>query len=165
MYIAHGTADTTVPMRQRTKLHDALAAAGVPHTYVEVAGAGHGPLGSATEAASRAFLLAELTRRFGDADRNGLVNLFDFNILAQHFGQSGGWRQGDFDASGVIDLIDFNLLAQNFGLSAGTDGTVDPSDWGALAAAAVPEPVAVTVPFAAAGLLHRFCRARRQPRV
>jgi acetyl esterase/lipase len=115
MFIAHGTNDTSVPIRQSTKLHDALTSAGVPHVYREVAGAGHGPLGASTEADSRAFLLAELTRPFGDADRNGLVNSDDFNILAANFGGPGGWRQGDFDANGFVNSDDFNLLAQNFG--------------------------------------------------
>lgn len=41
-YITHGTDDTTVPKAQSTKLANALAAAGVPHTYDMVAGAGHG---------------------------------------------------------------------------------------------------------------------------
>jgi acetyl esterase/lipase len=115
LFIAHGTGDTLVPLRQSTKLHDALTLDGVPHEYREVIGAGHGNLGSTTDAAAGAFLIAELTRPFGDANRDGLVNLSDFNILAANFGQSGGWRQGDFNSDGMIDLGDFNLLAANFG--------------------------------------------------
>jgi len=41
-YISHGTMDATVPMGQSTKLAAALLADGVPHTYNQVAGAGHG---------------------------------------------------------------------------------------------------------------------------
>src|SRR5687768_14432229 len=36
MYVAHGTADRVVPLRQSTKLRDALSANGVPHSYNEV---------------------------------------------------------------------------------------------------------------------------------
>jgi len=41
-YIAHGTADTSVPIAQSTKLAAALQNAGVAHTYNQVSGAGHG---------------------------------------------------------------------------------------------------------------------------
>lgn len=41
-YVAHGTIDTSVPMAQSTRLAVALQNAGVPHTYNQVDGAGHG---------------------------------------------------------------------------------------------------------------------------
>ncbi len=41
-YIAHGTADTSVPLAQSTKLAAALQSAGIEHTYNQVSGAGHG---------------------------------------------------------------------------------------------------------------------------
>ena len=56
----------------------------------------------------------------GDADRNGTVNLDDFNILALNFGTSGKvFSQGNFsyDAAGNVDLDDFNVLAGKFGTS------------------------------------------------
>ena len=136
MYVAHGTADTVVPLRQSTKLRDALLAAGVPHVYNEVAGAGHGALGAATEAAARALLVAELTRPFGDATRDGQVNLDDFNVLAANFGQGNrGWRQGDFTADGIVNLDDFNLLAGNFGFAGGAPITLR----------SIPEPLNVAL--------------------
>ncbi len=135
MFVAHGTSDRVVPLRQSTKLRDALTGAGVPHTYREVAGAGHGALGAATEAAARDFIVAELTRPFGDADRNGAVNLADFNILAANFGSTGGWRQGDFNSDGLVNLADFNLLAANFGGVGGGAGAL---------ASMLPEPGALT---------------------
>jgi acetyl esterase/lipase len=131
MYVAHGTADTLVPLRQSTRLHDALTTAGVPHGYNEVVGAGHGALGASTEAAARAMLVAELARPFGDATRDGRVNLDDFNVLAANFGHNNrGWRQGDFTADGIVNLDDFNLLAANFGFT-GAAPTID---------AFIPEP-------------------------
>jgi agmatine/peptidylarginine deiminase len=52
----------------------------------------------------------------GDANRDGRVNLDDFNILAGNFGQSPRtFSQGDFNYSGNVNLDDFNLLASRFG--------------------------------------------------
>jgi hypothetical protein len=48
--------------------------------------------------------------------RNGRANLRDFNVLAQHFGQSGtSFGQADFTYDGTTDLDDFNLLGLRFG--------------------------------------------------
>jgi autotransporter-associated beta strand protein len=105
-------------------------------------------------------VLARYTR-YGDATLDGIVNLSDFNKLAANFGTSGKyWYQADFNYDGTVNLADFNLLAANFGLSAGADGVVDPSDWAALAAA-VPEPLAISLPFAA---LVVFAPRRRRQR-
>ena len=57
----------------------------------------------------------------GDADRNETVDLDDFVILRNHFGQAGVFSQGDFNYDGVIDLADFVILRNNFGGSAGDD--------------------------------------------
>jgi hypothetical protein len=52
----------------------------------------------------------------GDANGDGRVNLDDFNILAQNFGQAPrDFTQGDFNYSGNVNLDDFNILAQRFG--------------------------------------------------
>ena len=52
----------------------------------------------------------------GDANRDGRVNLSDFNILAANFGQSGrNFAQGDFTYDGIVNLADFNVLASRFG--------------------------------------------------
>ena len=51
----------------------------------------------------------------GDATRDGVVNLADFNILATNFGQSNRtFSQGDFDYNGQVNLADFNILAGKF---------------------------------------------------
>ena len=96
----------------------------------------------------------------GDANRDGAVNLGDFNVLASNFGQSGReWSTGDFSGDGLVNLTDFNLLASNFGQSASAGGPT-PDDWTSLAAA-VPEPssLAVAASALALPLLHR--RRRR----
>jgi len=52
----------------------------------------------------------------GDANRDGRVNLDDFNVLAANFGQSPrDFTQGDFTYDAVVNLQDFNILAGRFG--------------------------------------------------
>ena len=52
----------------------------------------------------------------GDANRDGRVNLRDFNVLARHFGQAGtSFAQADFTYDGSTDIEDFNVLAGRFG--------------------------------------------------
>jgi acetyl esterase/lipase len=110
MFIGHGTADSLVPLKQSTRLHDALALAGVPNTYLEVARAGHGDLGDATDVAARAFLITELTRPFGDANRDGVVTTADYASWAENLGAiKASWRQGDFTGEGIVDAADYTL--------------------------------------------------------
>ncbi|MEM7681868.1 MAG: dockerin type I domain-containing protein [Planctomycetota bacterium] len=55
----------------------------------------------------------------GDANSDGVVDLLDFDVLAQNFGSptGAGASGGDFNGDGVVDLLDFDVLAQNFGSS------------------------------------------------
>jgi hypothetical protein len=79
------------------------------------------PAGSVTDALGNAlaqdfnldfFVLA------GDANRDRLVNLTDFNILASNFGQlNRTFSQGDFNYDGTVTILDFNILAGRFGAS------------------------------------------------
>ena len=55
-----------------------------------------------------------------DGDRNRVVDIHDFNLLATNFGKSGQtFTQGNYDYStdGVVSITDFNILATNFGKS------------------------------------------------
>lgn len=64
----------------------------------------------------------------GDANRDGVVNLADFNILASNFGQSNRtFSQGDFNYDGVVNLADFNILASRFGVALGAAVTAAPA--------------------------------------
>jgi hypothetical protein len=52
----------------------------------------------------------------GDANRDRIVNLGDFNILATNFGKSlRVFSRADFNYDGIVGLGDFNVLASNFG--------------------------------------------------
>ncbi|MEM6750143.1 MAG: PQQ-dependent sugar dehydrogenase [Planctomycetota bacterium] len=84
----------------------------------------------------------------GDFNRDGVVDLLDFDILAQNFGGPGDWGDGNANNDGIIDLLDFDVLAQNFGAPGNTQ----------VAAGTVPEPGAVLT--LAAGLA--LARRRRR---
>ncbi|MEM6749508.1 MAG: PEP-CTERM sorting domain-containing protein [Planctomycetota bacterium] len=77
-----------------------------------------------------------LTVLGGDGNGDAVVNLIDFDVLAQNFGASvdDTARSGDWNADGVVDLLDFDVLAQNFGVSNAPPATV-----------AVPEPASLAL--------------------
>ena len=51
----------------------------------------------------------------GDANLSRQVDFEDFLILAENFGQEGGWSVGNFDGLDGVDFPDFLLLSKNFG--------------------------------------------------
>jgi hypothetical protein len=51
----------------------------------------------------------------GDASGDGRVDLSDFGLLKQLFGQTGPGLPGDVDHDGDVDLDDFGLLKGHFG--------------------------------------------------
>jgi len=59
VFIGHGTSDTSVPVRQSTRLSAALFGAGVEHDFRAIPLAGHG-LGGAIDVQALAFLRAKL---------------------------------------------------------------------------------------------------------
>jgi hypothetical protein len=53
-----------------------------------------------------------------DIDRNGTVNIFDYNTMVGNFGKSGvGAAGGDIDGNGIVNIFDYNTLIGNFGKS------------------------------------------------
>ena len=65
----------------------------------------------------------------GDATRDGVVNLADFNILAANFGQSNRpFTEGDFNYDGTVNLLDFNILAGHFGQQVAPAGSFAKTD-------------------------------------
>ena len=54
----------------------------------------------------------------GDANRDRTVDLTDFGVLRNNFGQSNVvFSQGDFNYDGTVSLLDFGILRNNFGQS------------------------------------------------
>lgn len=113
MLIAHGTADTSVPIKQSQRLFDALTAAQTSPTFIPVEGAGHGNLGAATDAAAREFLIAELTRCLPDIDRDGIVDDSDFVQFAIGYDLLID-VVGDFNGDGATDDADFIVFASAY---------------------------------------------------
>ncbi|MBI3576601.1 hypothetical protein HY086_01005 [Candidatus Gottesmanbacteria bacterium] len=50
----------------------------------------------------------------GDLDRNGVVDIYDYNILVTNFGRTGT-NVADIDGNGKVDIFDYNILVGNFG--------------------------------------------------
>lgn len=51
----------------------------------------------------------------GDADRNGSVNILDYQILANTFGSTTDLR-ANFNTDSVVNILDYQILANNFGI-------------------------------------------------
>ena len=64
----------------------------------------------------------------GDANRDGIVNSADAEVLASHWLESGAeWAQGDFNDDGIINDLDATILAANW-------------QYGVAATSSLPEP-------------------------
>ncbi|MBX3390642.1 MAG: alpha/beta hydrolase fold domain-containing protein [Phycisphaeraceae bacterium] len=113
IFIAHGTVDTSVPIKQSQKLFDSLSAANASPTFLPVPGAGHGDLGAQTDQAAREFLIAELTRCFQDMNRDGIVDDGDFVRFAFSYDALLDVG-GDFNGDGVTDDDDFVLFVSAY---------------------------------------------------
>lgn len=50
----------------------------------------------------------------GDINGDGVVNLFDLNILSRNYGQTGS-NSADINGDGQVNLFDFNILVRNYG--------------------------------------------------
>jgi hypothetical protein len=75
----------------------------------------------AVRVSSYANWIANYTVNYGDADRDGVVDVADLGILAANYGQSDMlWDDGDFNADGCVDVGDLGILAANYGT--GTSG-------------------------------------------
>ena len=68
----------------------------------------------------------------GDFNEDGMIDVADFQILADNFGEGTTFAQGDFNGDRTVDLTDFVGFRQVFTEAQGQ-------------AAAVPEPTALTL--------------------
>lgn len=50
-----------------------------------------------------------------DANRDRIVDIGDFSVVAAYFNRPGDYSAGDFNYSGAVDLSDFSILASRFG--------------------------------------------------
>lgn len=116
MFIAHGDADSSVPIGQSERLRDALAGAGTPVEFLVVPGAGHG-LPNAIADDVRAWLAAQrpllpLCGCIADLDPDGVLDLGDINAFVGAFTAQD--PAADLDGSGVFDLADLGLFVAAF---------------------------------------------------
>jgi hypothetical protein len=55
----------------------------------------------------------------GDINKDGVVNIFDYNIFLQHFGVVEDCQnRADLNGDCSVNIFDYNILLQNFGKSA-----------------------------------------------
>lgn len=50
-----------------------------------------------------------------DINKDGVVNIKDFSILATCFGKSASCTRADINGDGIVNILDFSLLASRFG--------------------------------------------------
>lgn len=55
-----------------------------------------------------------ITKGSGDADCNGHVDIFDYNIFVGEFIKTYSTKNADFDSSDEVDLVDFEILRSNY---------------------------------------------------
>ncbi len=62
----------------------------------------------------------------GDVNHDGLVNIFDVNLISAHWGESG--PLGDANQDGIVDIFDVNLVSANWTTSGGGGGASGPGE-------------------------------------
>ncbi|MFH1990531.1 MAG: dockerin type I domain-containing protein [Patescibacteria group bacterium] len=68
--------------------------------------------GGGGEASAYNLLSAEAQRV--DANKDGKIDILDFNMLMIHWGETGTGNIADFNGDGIVDILDFNLLMVNW---------------------------------------------------
>jgi len=51
----------------------------------------------------------------GDLDKDGDVDIFDYNLLIENFGSTSCGNVADIDGNCKVDIFDYNTLVENFG--------------------------------------------------
>jgi acetyl esterase/lipase len=140
IFIAHGTQDTLVPMKQSERLATALDAADIENMMHVVTGAGHGfgAQSATVDPEAIAFLTQQLARLPGDFNADGSVDGDDYLVWRSDFGTSRVVADGNGD--GFIDAADYVVWRDSFGTIPGAAAEVPAS---ALAGAEIPEPTSL----------------------
>jgi hypothetical protein len=63
----------------------------------------------------RAIIEAKLVPLPGDLNGDGKINISDYNILLQNFGNTTCSNVADIDGNCKVDIFDYNILVENFG--------------------------------------------------
>jgi len=114
--LAHGTADTLVPVDQGIALDGLLADAGVEETLRLVEGAGHGLPASEDEAVYDWFARHFLPAVEGDVNGDGVVDVADLLALLADWGDcpGGGDCPADLNGDGAVDVSDLLFLLSHW---------------------------------------------------
>ncbi|HEY7086896.1 MAG TPA: dockerin type I domain-containing protein, partial [Tepidisphaeraceae bacterium] len=84
----------------------------------------------------------------GDANLDGMIDVNDLDLLAQHWQASGNWLGGDFNGDGMVDATDLGILATHWQGDASSLQT-------ALQGISLPEPGVLSL-IVLASLLTRY---------
>ncbi len=79
------------------------------HTVSTGGGGGGGGGGSGLTPVSTSTPAPGIAQK-ADMDKNGKVDIFDFNLLMVHWGETGLGNVADFNGDNRVDILDFNSL-------------------------------------------------------
>lgn len=63
----------------------------------------------------------------GDIDKDSDVDIFDYNLLLQNFGNTNCGNMADLNGDCKVDIFDYNILLENFGKNNKTTSTPTPT--------------------------------------
>jgi len=61
------------------------------------------------------IIIANTLVKAGDIDKDGDIDIFDYNQLLTDFGKTGSGLTADLDNNSKVDIFDYNTLLTNFG--------------------------------------------------
>ncbi len=96
------------------------------------------------------YLLTRVTPLPGDVNFDGVVDIFDINLLSAHWGETGS--AGDANGDGMVNIFDINMISSNWTPTGGAGS-----------AAAVPEPstlILILIGLLGVGAVYRTSAAR-----
>lgn len=114
--IAHGDADTVIPLVQSELLHEALVSAGVASSLRVVPGAGHElPLSEYLLVFDEfAAALKAQPALSGDATCDGLIDVADLLVIISGWGSCQAPCAADLNADSAVDVLDLLEVISNW---------------------------------------------------